>query len=168
VSNVIVSIHPVLQRAGTHHCWAAVVAMMQSRAGADDQTIIHQVISEARDAGVPMNGDTLSEVGGPQALAQAFGFACIDLRAQDVQDGNYFANFLHQCPFGLFGQRPRYGLHAIAINRLNGDFTSLSSTHAYGIDPIGGRHPFMRSLYQLVMPEAQIEGEMCGHYVLWR
>jgi len=56
----------------------------------------------------------------------------------------------------------------IAINRLHGDFASLSSTNAYGIDPMGGGHTFRRSLYQLVMPRAQIAGEMCGHYVLSR
>jgi len=171
MSDISRPIHAVLQLPGTHQCWAAVIAMMQGRAGSDHQAIIQQVISEARQAGVPISrltGDSLSEAGGPQALAPAFGFQCTDLRAQSLQDGNYFANFLRFCPFGLFGHRPGYGLHAIAINRLNGNFASLSSTHAYGIDPIGGAHAFVRSLYQLVMPTAQVAGEMRGHYVVWR
>jgi hypothetical protein len=169
MANISVPIQAVLQQPGTHHCWAAVVAMMQHRPGPDHRTIIHQVISEARAAGVSMNGDALDAVNGPRSLAGAFGFNCVDLRTQAVQDGNYFANFLRrQCPFGLFGNRPGYGLHAIAINRLHGDFASLNSTHAVGIDPIGGARSFSRTLFQLVMPTQQTSADMIGHYVLWR
>jgi hypothetical protein len=162
-------ITPVLQAQGTHHCWAAVVAMMLGRQG-DSRGLIHQVISEARGANVPMNGDSLDATAGPQGLAIAYSFQYLDLRPLRTQgtmpDGNYFANFLRSAPFGLFGNRPGYGLHALAVNRLHGDFASLGSTEAHGVDPASGQ--FSRPLISLVMPSQIAGAAMTAHCVIWR
>ena len=171
MANVAQTIYPVSQLPGTHQCWAAVVAMMLGRHGPDNQTIIHQIISEARQRAVPMgtSGDALDAASGPANLARAFGFTYADLRGRSsLPDGNYFAGLLRTAPFGLFGMRPGYGLHAIAINRLNGDFASLNSTHAHGIDPAAGGSPFSRTLFQLVVPSQQRGADMVGHCVIWR
>ncbi len=170
MANVARPIHPVLQPPGTHQCWAAVVAMMLDRHGPDNSAIIHQVIRESRQLGVPSTvfGDSLDATNGPQALATAFGFHFVDLRGQPVHDGNYFASFLGAAPFGLMGLRPGYGLHAIAINRLNGDFSSLGTTQAHGIDPAGTASGFSRPLFDLVMPSRTASSDMVGHCVMWR
>jgi hypothetical protein len=112
----------------------------------------------------------LSASGGP-ALARAFGFTYVDLRGRGPDffpDGNFFAGFLRTAPFGLFGVRPGYGLHAIAMYRLAGDFSSLSDTHAHGIDPMGGGHHFEIVLFKLVMPNQQNHAQMQGNFVLYR
>lgn len=171
MSNIAQSIQPVVQLPGTHQCWAAVVAMMLGRSGADNQAIIHQIISEARQRSVALggSGDSLDSVSGPLSLARAFGFSYRDLRAlPTVPDGNYFAAFLRTAPFGLFGMRPGYGLHALAIFRLNGDFAAPGSTQAHGIDPAAGVHAFSRPLLSLIVPSALRGAAMTGHCVIWR
>jgi hypothetical protein len=144
--------------------------MMLGRQGPDSQAIIHQIIREARQRGVSTGGggDALDATTGPLTLANALGFRYIDLRSPPiVRDGNFFAGLLGVAPFGLFGNRPGYGLHAIAIYRLRGDFASLGSTIAHGIDPMGG-HRFSRPLVDLVMPTRHAGAAMTGHIVIWR
>jgi hypothetical protein len=171
MAHVSQAISPVVQLPGTHQCWAAVVAMMLRRPGPDNQTIIHQIISEARERRVPMGmgGDSLDATSGPPMLARAFGFNYIDLRGlPSLPDGNYFAAFLRMAPFGILGLRPGYGLHAIAVNRLDGDFAALGSTRAHGIDPMAGGHPFSRLLFNLVAPTLQPGADFVGHCVISR
>ncbi len=113
------------------------------------------------------NGDSLDAANGPAALANAFGFRFADLRMlPGIPDGNYFTQFLRSAPFGLFGNRTGYGLHAIAINRLAGDFASPGSTRATGVDPADNGHPFTLPLLDLIVPSTTARA-MAGHCVLW-
>jgi len=116
-----------------------------------------------------LSGDSLDATSGPPMLAQAFGFQYLDLRGlPSLPDGNYFAAFLRTAPFGILGLRPGYGLHAIAVNRLDGDFAALGATQAHGIDPMGGGHPFSRTLFNLVAPALQARADFVGYCVISR
>jgi hypothetical protein len=162
MSDVSRACTPVLQRAGTNHCWAAVIAMITGRTG-QSQVIIDDVIAQARSRGVPVNQDgSLEPANGPRRLASGFGLTCTDLNAlPNVPDGNYFAGLLARRPFGIFGNRPGVGLHAVAIYRLSGDFAALGTTMLYGVDPMTGQ--FSRTLFDMI---AQGRGSMNAHYLI--
>ncbi len=170
MSDVRAPIHPIAQRPGSKQCWAAVIVMMRGLQGNNDQALIDQIIAEGRPRGVHPSVFTgaLDPVTGGQTLASAFGFAYTDLRSGPLQDGNFFADFLrHGSPFGLFGHLPTYGLHAVAIYRVSGDFSSLSTSQAYGVDSRGPSR-FQDSLFNLVNPTVQRGAQMQGHFILHR
>jgi hypothetical protein len=175
--NIRHQVHYVPQRPGSMRCWAACIAMMTGRRGADAEALVEQVASEARARRVRVrvffpNAGSLDEAEGPTSLAAGYNLARLSRpgdfppRGMVVARPDTFATALARGPAIALGRKldPGAGLHrfhAIVISGISGDSESLTQCHLHGMDPLPGGANFRHSVVGL-------QGHFELHHLLYR
>lgn len=175
--NIRHQVHYVPQRPGSPRCWAACIAMVTGRRGADPEALVQQVVTEARTRHVRTvifgdNAGSLDLDEGPRSLATGYGFARLsrprDFPTADmvVAKANVFETALARGPAIALGKKldPGPGMHrfhAIVVSGISGDPRSLTQCLLYGMDPLPGGANFRHSVVGL-------QGHLELHHLLYR
>jgi len=157
--------------------WAACIAMVTGRRGADSEALVQQVVVEARTRHVRTaifgdNAGSLDIAEGPGSLATGYGFARLSRPrnfptvGMAVAKAEVFATAIARGPAIALGRKLDRGagmheFHAIVISGISGDPKTLLQCDLYGMDPLPGGANFRHSVQGL-------QGHFELHHLLYR
>lgn len=139
------------QPRGSAKCWAACLAMILRRTGANSDVIVNSMVAEARTRGISLHSDDSLPVDGVARLASTFGlhhwhrtgsFTTAVLPSE-------FAAVLQHGPAMVFGRLRNAQAHVLVLNGIEGDLSgSLLNVMLSGYDPVvvGGGGGYCRSV----------------------
>lgn len=160
----------VAQQPGSSRCWAACIAMLTGRRGPNAEAIVDDVVREARQLHVRIRlfwpgAGGLDETEGPQSLVAAYRLSSWpwpplpgdppavprDSPNAPTVPPDIFAAALRRGPAIALGRRLEPGpgqhtFHAVIIDGIQGDSTSVVRCDLHGQDPLPNGANFLRSV----------------------
>jgi len=145
------SITHIPQPRGSAKCWAACLAMVLRRTGANSDAIVNAMVAEARGHGIQLHSDDSLPIDGVARLASAFGLQRWHRTSSFTTSvlPNDFSAALQHGPAMVFGRLRNAQGHVMVLSGIQGDLSgSLLDVMLSGYDPVvdGGGGGYCRSV----------------------
>lgn len=140
------SVVQIPQPRGSAKCWAACLAMILRRTGANSDAIVNGMVAEARARGILLRDDESLPVDGVSRLANTFGLHQWHRPSFNTAVlPSDFAAVLQRGPAMVFGRIRSAQAHVMVLNGIHGDLAGpMTDVEVSGYDPVvaagGGRY----------------------------
>ena len=139
------------QTPGSAKCWAACLAMILRRTGADSDAIVNAMVAEARTRGITLHSDDSLPVNSVAQLASTFGLHHWHRTSAFTTTvlPSDFDSALRRGPAMVFGRLRNAQAHVMVLKGIQGDLSgSVMDIMLSGYDPVvvGGGGDFCRSV----------------------